>query len=261
VLLAERGLIDLDAPISRYVALPVTDNGATVRQLLAMRSGIRDYVGGPQTLAAERHPDRHWAPATALEDVPEQVDKAGALFEYSNSNYVLLGQLIERVTRRSHSAALHHDLLDRYGLGDLAVQDEERPEPPLARSPADLAGAGHYLPSRSLASLAWAAGGIAGTAADVARWGYLLYGGHVLDPDVVATMLPRADGSGYGYGTETLGSVDVDYVGHRGDFAYYRSALAVTKDRPLAIAVLLTRREETADPMNVVEALADELIH
>jgi CubicO group peptidase (beta-lactamase class C family) len=242
--------------------LPVPDNEATVRQLLAMRSGIREFVGGPQTVAAEQQPDRHWTPDEALEDVPDQTDEAGALFEYSNSNYLLLGQLIEKVTNGSYSAALHRDLLTGAGVAEIAVQDEERPQAPLARAPADIAGDEPYLPSRSLASLAWAAGGISGRAESVARWGYLLYGGHVLDPELVATMLPREDGSGYGYGTEKLGSVipGIEYVGHRGDFGPYRTALAVTRDRPLSIAVLLTRRNETADPMNVVEALTEILV-
>ena len=78
VLLADRGLVDLDEPISRYVDLPVKDNGATVRQLLNMRSGLRDYVGGPQFDKAAQNLDRHWSPDEALRDVPDEVDTAGA---------------------------------------------------------------------------------------------------------------------------------------------------------------------------------------
>ena len=81
------------------------------------------------------------------------------------------------------------------------------PHPPLALPSGRIAGAGHHLPSRSLASLAWSAGGIAGDAAAVARWGYLLYGGRVLSPELVATMHPLDDGTAYGFGTETLRSV------------------------------------------------------
>lgn len=262
VLLAAQGKVDLDRRISAYVTLPVEDNGATVRELLAMRSGIREFVGGPQESAAEQQPDRHWTPEQTLSDVPAQVDVAGALNEYSNSNYILLGQLIEKVTGMTYAAALHRDLLDGRGLDTIAVQDEDQPRRPLALPPGPIVGTGRYLPSRSLASFAWSAGGIGGDAGAVARWGYLLYGGLVLPPELVATMHPRKDGTGYGYGTETLRSVltEEDFVGHRGEFGPYRSELAVATDRPLAIAVLLMHDNASADPSVVVEALEAALL-
>jgi D-alanyl-D-alanine carboxypeptidase len=262
VLLAARGEVDLDAPISSYLPLPVKDNGATVRDLLSMRSGIRDFVPGPQIAAAELQPNQHWTPEQALKDVPRQVDTAGAVNDYSNSNYLLLGQLIEKVTGRSYAAALHRDLLDGRGLEGIAVQDEDVPHRPLALPPGEIVGDGRYLPSRSLSSLIWSAGGIAGDAAAAARWGYLLYGGRILAPELVATMHPLDDGTGYGYGTEKLRLVltDAGYVGHRGDFGPYRSQLVVATDRPLAIAVLLMHDNASADPTVVVEALAEAVL-
>ena len=262
VLLASRGKVDLDERISAYVPLPVRDNGATVRDLLSMRSGIRDFLPGPQTTAAIQQPDRHWSPQQTLRDVPAEVDEAGDVNDYSNSNYLLLGQLIEKVTRTTYPAALHRDLLDGHGLEAVAIQDADVPHPPRALPPGRIAGAGHYLPSRSLASLIWSAGGIAGDAAAVARWGYLLYGGRILAPKLVAAMQPLDDGTNYGLGTETFRSVltGLDFVGHRGDFGPYRSQLAVATDRPLAIAVLLAHDNATASPSMVVEALADALL-
>ena len=262
VLLAARGKLDLDQRISAYLPLPVPDNGATVRDLLSMRSGIRDFAGGPQTVAAQNRPDRHWTPDETLKDVPADVDKAGPIYDYSNSNYILLGQLIEKVTGTSYAAALHRDLLDGRGLDRVAVQDADSPPAPRALPPRDIAGAGRFVPSRSLSSLAWSAGGIAGDAASAARWGYLLYGGLVLPPALVASMHPVDDGSGYGFGTMTFRSVipGLQFVGHDGDFGPYRGRLAVATDRPLAIAVLLTHDDATANPGAIVEALADALL-
>jgi D-alanyl-D-alanine carboxypeptidase len=196
VLLASRGKVDLDERISAYVPMPVKDNGASVRDLVSMRSGIHDFLPGPQTSAAVQDPDRRWTPQQTLRDVPAEVDAAGEVHEYSNSNYILLGQLIEKVTGTTYAAALHRDLLDGRGLDGIAVQDQESPHAPLALPPGRIAGAGHFLPSRSLASLIWSAGGIAGDAAAVARWGYLLYGGRVLPPELVATMRPLDDRHG-----------------------------------------------------------------
>ena len=202
VLLASRGAVDLDKPISDYVDFPSKDNGATVRQVLRMRSGLpAPDDEGLRSLLLE-DPDRHWEPEETLPDVPpEAVGPAGGPFVYSNTNYTLLGQLIEKVTGTGYAAALHRDLLDGRGLAGIAVQDVDRPHPPrVLPAPGD-SGSGQYVANRSVASWFWAAGGIAGDAASIARWGYLLYGGRILPPELVATMHPLDDGTGYGFGT------------------------------------------------------------
>lgn len=261
VVLADRGLVNLDEPISTYLDLPTRDNGATIRELLNMRSGLRDFGDGPQVDKALRRPDRHWSPEETLLDVPPEVDEAGAIFSYSNTNYILLGQLIEKVTGMSYARALRADLLDPAGLDGVAVQDAERPHPPLVLADPDLVGSDRYLPTRALASWAWSAGGIAGDVTSAATWGYLLYGGRIIDPELVATMHPLDDGLGYGFGTEggaTVRPPSFTFVGHTGDFGPYRSKLIVATERPLAIAVLLTHEQTgQADPLTVVEGIAD----
>ena len=259
VLLASRGSIDLDKPISDYVDFPGKDNGATVRQVLRMRSGLPapDDKGLRSILLEE--PDRHWEPDETLPDVPLEAGTAGGPFVYSNTNYTLLGQLIEKVTGTSYATALHADLLDGRGLAGIAVQDVDRPHPPrVLPAPGD-SGSGHYVASRSVASWFWAAGGIAGDAASIARWGYLLYGGRVLPPALVATMHPLDDGTGYGYGTmhsQSTLAPGLAFVGHDGDIGPYRSTLRVATDRPLSVAVLLVHDEEgNASPTTVAESL------
>ena len=144
------------------------------------------------------------------------------------------------------------------------MQDADRPAPPLVLPDPALTGSGQYLPARSFASLAWSAGGIAGDVASVARWGYLLYGGRVIDSALVASMHPLDDGTGYGLGTErgeTVRPPSIPVVGHQGDFGPYRSKLIVATDRPLAIAVLLTHEEVgVADPTTITEALAEAYV-
>jgi D-alanyl-D-alanine carboxypeptidase len=263
VLLASRDDIDLDKPISDYVDFPAPDNGATVRQVLRMRSGLpAPDDAGLRSLLLE-DPDRHWAPDETLPDVPPDLEPTAGPFMYSNTNYTLLGQLIEKVAGTSYAAALHADLLDGRGLAGIAVQDVDRPRPPrVIPAPGD-SGSGQYVPNRSVASWFWAAGGIAGDAASIARWGYLLYGGRVLPPDLVATMHPLDDGTGYGFGTMRSASTLVPglaFVGHDGDLGPYRSTLRVATDRPLSIAVLLVHDEDgPGNPTTVAESLVAAL--
>jgi len=259
VLLASRGLVDLHSPVSAYVPLPFQDNGATVEQVLRMRSGFQDSTGDTWRLRIDADPDVHITPADVLAEVPPVPDQAGAPYRYTNTNYLLLGQLIERVTGGGYATALHHDLLDEHGLADIVVQDvDPPPHSPRALPPPRVAGSSGYLPSRGESSAAWSAGGLAGGAASVARWGYLLYGSRILPTDLVASMYPLDDGTGYGYGTVTSSSVtsDLTYVGHPGETGPYRTVLLVATDRPLAIAVLAAHPDTQVSP----SAIADELV-
>jgi len=90
--------VDLEAPLSRYVDEPVADNGATVRQALAMQSGIPTQYSSEYVAAVIAEPERHWTPQETLRWVPERRMTPGSEVMYSNANYILLGLLIEQVT-------------------------------------------------------------------------------------------------------------------------------------------------------------------
>ena len=105
-----------------------------------------------------------------------------------------------------------------------------------------------YLPFRAWATWAGAAGGIASDAPTTARWGYQLYGGHVLSETTLKEMLDASDGDGYGYGCGYgygLGLMDlrdsrfnIDAVGHEGEAIGYRSILATFEKDQLSVALL-----------------------
>ncbi len=101
---------------------------------------------------------------------------------------------------------------------------------------------GPWLPSRSMASATGPAGGIAADAPSIARWGYLLYGGHVIDSGLVEQMTkPEWGGALEWYGLGTAGWVqgtDV-FVGHGGDIVTYHGALVVATADNVSIAVLV----------------------
>ena len=104
--------------------------------------------------------------------------------------------------------------------------------------------AGPFMPSRSFASFTLGPGSIAADAADVARWGYQLYGGQVIDSTLVAQMEadPQDSDMGlYGLGTFVMSEEGVLMVGHGGggsESAYTTMLLVWTGDQPVAVAVL-----------------------
>ena len=141
------------------------------------------------------------------------------------------------------------DLLDPAGLQRTWVQTGETPTAPLTvggqAAYADIVDpAGPFMPSRSFASFTVGAGSIAADAADVARWGYQLYGGQVIDSTLVTQMEADTRDSEvgpYGLGTVVMSDDLVLMVGHGGggsEAAYTTMLFVWTGDQPVAVAVL-----------------------
>jgi D-alanyl-D-alanine carboxypeptidase len=187
--LVEDGKLDLDALASDYLPpdLAFFDaDGATIRQVLAMRSGIPGLNEEAGYYPAEQA-------ATAVEvfrKLPEPSVPPGSVTEYASTNYVLLGTIIEHVTGKPLSAAVRADVLAHPGLDGVV-----------------------YTVADALASDGW---GVETTAASLARWGYELYGGFALSE---ASLVEMTDFQGEWYG---LGVMDFSAqygapaVGHQG---------------------------------------------
>jgi CubicO group peptidase (beta-lactamase class C family) len=114
--LVERGQIELDAPIQRYlpwfrVADPAASAKITVRHLLNQTSGL-PLVPGWETLADfDPSPDASERQARALASV-KLSHPVGAVFEYSNSNYDLLGLIVTAVSGETYADYVQHHLFE-----------------------------------------------------------------------------------------------------------------------------------------------------
>lgn len=253
LVLSSRGLVDLDAPITNYVDVPFDTAGATVQQLLAMRSGFPDYAIDQWATNIAADLGRIWTFDEILAALPADADRAGTVGgspSYNGVNYLVLGRLIEQVTGQSYAEALRADLLDPAGLTRAWVQPAETPTAPLTvggqTAWADVVDpAGPFMPSASFASFVTGGGSIAADAADAARWGYLLYGGQVIDSTLVNEMVadPQAEPN---IGPYALGVMVGEYdgvpmFGHAGggtDYPYATVLQVFGGDTPISIAIL-----------------------
>ena len=138
--MAAEGLIDLDDPISEH--LPGRTDGianadtATIRQLITMRSGIPAYqdavdaAGTPLFIKyLEDHPGEVFGPdqALAIARGMAATDNPG-VFHYNNTNYLLLGLLIEKLTGQSWAEVLEERIFDRAGMTSTSA-DQFDPDP------------------------------------------------------------------------------------------------------------------------------------
>jgi len=248
--LVESGAIDLDRHLAEYLGDDdLATNGATVRQVLAMRSGIGDPQISTDTCRSDLAASISLADLRTVPLGPPYFEP-GTAFRYTSSNYDLAGSLIEEVTGSTLASVLRSGVLSAPGLERLIYQDEERPTPPLAApfvigsgsvpGPTELLEVGGgYLPARCLASSAGPAGGMASDTMTLARWGYLLFGGWILGDEALAAMTDFEDGY-YGLAAVDQGSVfGSPALGHGGTVPGYTAQLLVFPEEGLAVAVLM----------------------
>jgi D-alanyl-D-alanine carboxypeptidase len=220
--LAEQGTVDLDAPVATYLDSTLVPEGVTVRHLLQHTSGIPDYTPTLNDVARSCPPSVD--PLSYVEGLPPDFPP-GARWAYSNTNYLILGQLIEAVTGEPPAAIIRRRIIDPLGLADTYLEGSE-PGPPPVPAFADFydTGPGPITCDTPIWPDATEAGMVS-SAADLDAFLRALFGGHLLSAATLEEMLATND-EGYGLGIQRLlGSPveDVEFYGNGGGVVGYRS--------------------------------------
>jgi D-alanyl-D-alanine carboxypeptidase len=263
--LVQEGAIRLDQPLTAYLPEFRQSNGATIRQLLNHTSGIPDYErveGLNEDVVAHR--DRRWSTQELLGLVSGvRPDFApGSDTSYSNTDYLLLGSVIERVTGSSWPAQVRHRILDPLGLRQTYVAGAEPVPGGVVPGYMDIdqdgredkVETGQGWPA--LDTTEAAAGAIVSTAPDLAAFATALFHHRLLGAATLRQMITespqRLRTSGYGLGVEV---VRPDYrltmLGHGGFTIGTRSALWYAPDADVVVAVLAN--DSQADPRDLAE--------
>lgn len=199
--LVEQDRIDLDAPIGRYIddetrALLIGDgydpDAITITHLLGHASGLHDHADMTYVQAVMADPQRRWTPHQQIAFGMEHGDPLGApgeAFHYSDTGYVILGQIIERVSGEPYAAAIRNLVgFDRLGLDTTWYESLEtaRTAAPPLRQFIGATDATDFDASIDL----WGGGGVIATAGDVATFMRALLRGEVFEhPETLAAAL------------------------------------------------------------------------
>ncbi|HSA57137.1 MAG TPA: serine hydrolase domain-containing protein [Gemmatimonadaceae bacterium] len=284
--LVHEGRIGVDDPVSRYLGdapwfarLPNAQQ-ITVRMLMNHTSGLVRYEFKEQfTRDLTADPDRVWKPEDLVAYIldTEAPFAAGQGWEYSDTNYIVLGMIIEKVTGRRFYDLARERLLQPLQLGN-TVPSEGRviqglsqgyagPNNPFGGTDAMIVGGRFAINPQ----FEWTGGGMASTAEDLARWGKALYEGRAFD----AALLPRlleavparlGPNTRYGLGViirETpLGTTH----GHSGFFPGYQAELMYLPAAKVAIAFQVNSsapgalgRSPTRVALDVAQRVVEEL--
>lgn len=195
--LAEDGELGLDVAVDEHVNLPFAP-GVSVRQLLAHTSGIPDYGNAEFFQGLVEEPDRRWDAADVLSTVADVRPSfaRGTEHEYSNTNYVVLSELVKAVTGRPWHEELRTRILDPLHLKNTYVAGLE---PPRGDGLVDAAyfdldndGNAEDVEDGSWPALETsegAAGAMISTAEDVTAFTSALFSGRILSPRTVELMV------------------------------------------------------------------------
>ncbi|MEU5849226.1 serine hydrolase domain-containing protein [Saccharopolyspora shandongensis] len=249
--LVAEGQVELDAPVERYLPGVIAGNGndgnaITVRQLLQHTSGLYDYLRefldvDPEQL---RHRGADPAELVGIAMQHQPLFPPGAKWSYSNTNYVLAGMLVERVTGRSIHAEIAARITGPLGLHDTYLPkrgDEILPTP----HPRGYAPVGGLLDFTEFdPSIGGAAGALVSTGPDLNRFFAALLEGRLLPAEQLAEMQRTvpADLGGksarYGLGLASVPlSCGGEFWSHGGDIIGFTTLSAATNDGRGATAV------------------------
>ncbi|MFF2658554.1 serine hydrolase domain-containing protein [Kitasatospora sp. NPDC058032] len=241
--LVDEGLIGLDDPIAKYLDGVPSGEEIRVRDLLDMRSGLFPYSSDEDFINAFlADPDRVFTPEELLAYGYKHENEfaPGSQFQYSNSNYILLGLLVERVSGRSLEAFVHDRITEPSGLRrTLFPRGTELPEP-YAHGYTDQTPSGAVADSTHWdPSWAWSAGALVSDLHDLGRWAKDVATGTLLSPGTQAqrlAVLPTGvPGAGYG-----LGIFDINgWIGHNGSLPGYESLTIYLPEECATLVVLL----------------------
>ena len=233
--LAAEHRLHLSDSIARWLPGLVPGGQAiTLQELLQHTSGIYDYVNDPGFLpAVAADPDRVWPPRAliAIAAAHPPLFPPGTKFAYSNTDYLLLGLVIEKITGHP----LGRELADRI-FAPLRMAHTTFPVSQVIPPAPYAHGYWFHLPgapgpldvTQTSPSIGWAAGGVVSTAGDLARFYIALLSGQLLPPRQLDQMLttipvPRRPGNRYGLGILSVRTPCGTAWGHAGDFPGYYS--------------------------------------
>jgi D-alanyl-D-alanine carboxypeptidase len=259
--LVKKGKIGLDDRIEKYLGrepwfarLPNAKE-ITVRQLMNHTSGLVRYEFKDQfTKDLTVNPEKVWKPAELVAYLLDEKPPfaAGKGWDYSDTNYIVLGMIIEKVTGKRFYDEANTRLLKPLKLADTIPQDGLRlkgvvqgyagPNNPFGGRDAMIQNGKFAINPQ----FEWTGGGYASTAEDLARWAKMIYEGKAFSPELLPQVLDGVPapqlmlGGGetrYGLGVIIRKTRLGIAYGHSGFFPGYMTDMMYFPDHKVAVAV------------------------
>lgn len=252
--LEQEGQLKITDPIRNYLSRYPKWGKITIRELLNHTSGIYDYTALPQFdhVSTNQNDHKHWTPREIVASVyhHKMYFQPGQGFRYSNTNYILLGMLIHKITGRTVKYELERRFLaqDKYDLTSSFYLPGKYP-----RSISAWLVDGYFLDKNETdINMSWAgsAGALVSNSIDVVRWTKQLFTGQVLEPKQLREFKTVVSVSGgqplprnstqfaYGLGIKRLYKPEIGFIWyHPGATTGYTAIMVWAPKKQIALAV------------------------
>lgn len=280
--LVKEGKIGLDDRIDKYLGkepwfsrLP-NSKEVTVRHLMNHSSGLVRYEFKDQfTTDLTANADKVWRPAELIAYLLDEKPPfdAGQGWDYSDTNYIVLGMIIEKVTVKSFYDEARRRLVKPLKLTNTIPQDSRRIKGLVqgyAGEKNPFGGKDAMITDGKFAinpQFEWTGGGWASTSEDLARWAKMMYEGKAFDASLVPAMLdgiPAKLGPNvkYGLGVIIRPTAAGTTYGHSGFFPGYLTDMMYFPDQKISVAVQVNTSvgRDLGKPLSRVLVEAAEMI-
>ncbi len=271
LILVQRKLVNLDDEIGKYVNIEEEKfKHITLKQLMNMHSGLRGYINDDDADyivdEAIANPSRRFKPEELINHgfkiTDEQGMTADSIFHYTNTNYILLGMVIEKVSHKTYSDFIRSEIIEPLGLQSTFIPTDNNYGQNVSR--------GYHLDKTDSSttdysdldlSYVWSAGDIISTAKDISNWISLIG-----NDKVVSGIAHQYVYNGFiiqGEDQYTAGLLNQrDMLWHNGTVLGYHGEMRYLKATGTAVAVLsnCTIAGAEGDPVKEVIDEITELV-
>lgn len=271
--LVKEGKIGLADKIEKYLGKEVwflrlpNAKDITVRQLMNHTSGLVRYEFNPKFIKdLNAAPDKIWKPEELIAYLfdTKAAFEAGKDWEYSDTNYIVLGMIIEKVTGKKYYDLATKRVLKQFKFKRTFPQNGRVLKGLIqgyAGEGNDFTGKDKVLENGKFTinpQFEWTGGGMVSNAEDLARWAKLMYEGKAFDASLVPEMLngvPAKLGRDSKYGLGVIirkSQTGVLTYGHSGFFPGYMSEMMYFPDKKISVAIQVN----TSVPQNLGKSTA-----
>jgi CubicO group peptidase (beta-lactamase class C family) len=228
--LMEEGKLQLTTPLSHYYPQLPHAKAITVGHMMRHESGLYDYVNDWDSWRFASKPSNEIVTMIAAK---KPSFEPGAKTAYSNTNYILLGYMIEKICGKPYAQVLEERITSKLGLKNTYYGGKINTKKKEALSYAFEEGAWKQQ-SETHITAAGGAGGIVSTAADLTKFIQALFAKRLINENSLNQMLSMKEG--VGMGIEQLPFYDQTLYGHSGQIDYFQSWLLYFPKDSVAIA-------------------------
>jgi D-alanyl-D-alanine carboxypeptidase len=242
--LADQGKLGLDDSIAEFIDGVPLGNRITLRQLARMQSGLVNYTATPEFQKAMfADPRRPFTPHELIDFAFTQPNTfpPGEGFEYCNTNTVLLGMVVQKVSGQPLDVYIQDHILTQLGMSHTSFPTTNAFPDPHAQGYTKQTEDGKEAVATDWdPSWAWAAGAMISTLGDMRIWAPALATGKLLTPQMQEQRLQTVGSpgmppqDGYGLGIFNLGG----WIGHNGSLPGYQTVVVYLPQKQTSLVIL-----------------------